>query len=221
MPILINKKKTAAAPMPDTRLSILTAATEEFARKGYAGARTEKIARVARVKHALVFYYFRNKDNLYRAVLGSVFSEWADHVSQALDQRGPPTKRLLAYINAYFDYIVDFWWVPRLVQQEQLRHESREGGELRKLMNRYTHPIHEKLAALVKEGISTRVFRDVDVEQTLHSISALVVFYFARSSALRSLEQGQAEVRAQVTRRRKAVLDFVSTALFTSRGVRP
>jgi len=221
MPTLIGKKKLAAASMPDTRLSILTAATEEFARKGYAGARTEKIARVAGVKHTLVFYYFRNKDRLYQAVLESVFSEWAYHVSRALDQKGPPRKRLLAYINAYFDYIAEFWWVPRLVQQEQLRHEGRGSGQLRKLMERYTHPIHEKLAGLLKEGISTGAFRNIDVEHTLHSISALIVFYFTRRLSVQALEHGESEVGRQIAGRRKAVLDFVSAALFTSRSIEP
>ncbi|MFZ1138428.1 MAG: TetR/AcrR family transcriptional regulator [Candidatus Sulfotelmatobacter sp.] len=216
MPTPVEKRTSkATASTPDSRLSILTSATEEFARKGYAGARTEKIARAAGVKHTLVFYYFRNKERLYRAVLENVFSEWADRASRSLDQNEPPRQRLLAYVNAYFDYIAEFWWVPRLVQQEQLRHEARGVGQLRKLVDRYIQPIHQKLAGLIREGISTGVFRNVDVEHCLHSISALILFYFTRSLAVQSLQQGGPEVRAQVAKRRRAVLDFVSAALFT------
>jgi len=218
MPALIEKSRIAPAPVSDSRRSILTAATAEFAKKGYAGARTEKIAHLAGVKHTLVFYYFHNKEKLYRAVLEKVFSEWADRVSRALDQKEPPSQRLLAYINAYFDYISEFWWVPRLVQQEQLRHEGREVGRLRKLLERYSHPVHQKLASLVREGVSTGAFRDVDVEHCLHSISALIVFYFTRSSSVQALERGEPEVRRQIARRRKAVLDFVTAGLFTLRS---
>ena len=221
MPILIDKKKTAAAPMPDTRLSILTAATEEFARKGYAGARTEMIAHDAGVKHTLVFYYFKNKERLYRAALENVFSDWANRVGCALDQEVPPRQRLLAYVNAYFDYIREFWWVPRLVQQEQLRHEGRGSGQVRKLVDTYIHPVQEELACLIREGISTGAYRNVDVEHCVHSISALIVFYFTRRSSVQALEQGEPEVLRQIARRRKAVLDFVSAGLFTSRGIEP
>jgi TetR/AcrR family transcriptional regulator len=196
----------------------LTAATEEFARKGYAGARTEQIARAAGVKHTLIFYYFKSKERLYRAVLENVFSEWAERVSCSLDQEGLPRQRLLAYINSYFDYIAEFWWVPRLVQQEQLRHEGRGAGHLRKLVEPYIHPVHHRLVDLLREGISAGVFRNVDVEHCLHSISALIIFYFTRSLAVQSLEGAKPHSRAEVVRRRKAVLDFVSAALFTSRG---
>lgn len=221
MPALIEKSRIATAPVSDSGRSILAAATAEFAKKGYAGARTDKIAQLAGVKHTLVFYYFKCKEKLYSAVLENVFSEWANRVSRALDQKGPPRERLLAYINAYFDYIAEFWWVPRLVQQEQLRHEGREAGRLRKLVERYSHPIHQKLASLIRGGISTGAFRDVDVEHCLHSISALIVFYFTRGSSVQALERGEPEVRRQIARRRKAVLDFVTAGLFTPRSTLP
>jgi TetR/AcrR family transcriptional regulator len=221
MPASIEKRKIASASIPDSRLSILTAATEEFARKGYAGARTERIAHAAGVKHTLVFYYFKNKETLYRAALESAFSEWANRVSRSMDQEGSPKQRLLAYINAYFDYIREFWWVPRLVQQEQLRHEGKGVGQVRELVDRYIQPVHKKLAGIIRDGISTGAFRDVDVEHCLHSISALIVFYFTRRLSVQALERGAPEVRRQIAGRRKAVLDFVSAALFTSRSASP
>lgn len=104
------------------------------------------------------------------------------------------------------------------MQQEQLRHEGTEAGRLRKLVERYSHPVHQKLTNLIREGISTAAFRDVDVEHCLHSISALIVFYFTRGSSVRALERGEHEVRRQIARRRKAVLDFVTAALFTPRN---
>ena len=222
MPTPVGKVTRKTAPStPDTRLSILTAATETFARKGYAGARTEQIARAAGVKHTLVFYYFKSKEGLYRAVLVNVFSEWANRVSCALNKEGSPKQRLLTYINSYFDYIEEFWWVPRLVQQEQLRHEGGGTGRLQKLVEPYVQPVRHSLADLLREGISAGVFRNVDVEHCLHSISALIVFYFTRSEAVQSLEQGKAEVRGHIAERRRAVLDFVAAALFRSRSTKP
>jgi len=45
----------------ETRASILEAATREFAQEGVAGARTDAIARAARVNKALLYYYFEDK----------------------------------------------------------------------------------------------------------------------------------------------------------------
>ncbi|MGH9515612.1 MAG: helix-turn-helix domain-containing protein, partial [Terriglobales bacterium] len=43
----------------ESRAAILKAAVVEFAREGVAGARTDAIARAARVNKALLYYYFK------------------------------------------------------------------------------------------------------------------------------------------------------------------
>ena len=48
--------------------AILKAAEEEFLTKGYAGARTTEIAKVAGVSHTMLHYYFRTKENLFNCV---------------------------------------------------------------------------------------------------------------------------------------------------------
>src|SRR5437016_9959890 len=57
----------------ESRAAILQAAVREFAREGIAGARTDAIARAAHVNKALLYYYFKDKETLYGAVLDQVF----------------------------------------------------------------------------------------------------------------------------------------------------
>src|SRR5688572_31742744 len=52
----------------DTESRILDAAHAVFLRRGTAGARMTEIAREAGVNHALLHYYFRNKQRLAEAV---------------------------------------------------------------------------------------------------------------------------------------------------------
>src|SRR5689334_19093666 len=49
----------------ESRNAILQAALREFSKEGIAGARTDSIARAARVNKALLYYYFKDKDALY------------------------------------------------------------------------------------------------------------------------------------------------------------
>ena len=56
----------------ESRAAILRAAAQEFAEHGIAGARTDAIARAARVNKALLYYYFKDKETLYGAVLDKV-----------------------------------------------------------------------------------------------------------------------------------------------------
>jgi TetR/AcrR family transcriptional regulator len=59
----------------DTRERILEVATDEFAAKGFAGARVEEIARGAQVNKQLLYYYFGSKQALYDEVLGHMLEE--------------------------------------------------------------------------------------------------------------------------------------------------
>jgi AcrR family transcriptional regulator len=56
----------------DRRSQILDAAFEEFSAKGFKGATIKSIARAARLQSpALIYWYFPDKDALFREVLGS------------------------------------------------------------------------------------------------------------------------------------------------------
>lgn len=52
-----------------TKKRILEAATEEFAHYGIAGARIDRIARLAQANKAQLYAYFGNKEQLFSAVL--------------------------------------------------------------------------------------------------------------------------------------------------------
>ena len=158
----VVERTTTKSAEPTSRMAILKAATEEFALKGYAGARTEGIANAAGVNHTLLFYHFKTKEQLYSAVLDTVFSEWNDRVSRALDLESSAKERLLAYVDSYFDFIAEFPLSPKLVQQEHMRQSSTGSDQLHRMVERYVRPVHRKLVALLKEGVCKGEF-DVDI----------------------------------------------------------
>jgi AcrR family transcriptional regulator len=59
----------AAGNAEETKQRILEAATSEFAAFGVAGARVDRIAKVADCNKNLIYVYFTNKDNLFISVL--------------------------------------------------------------------------------------------------------------------------------------------------------
>lgn len=58
----------------DSREAILAAARRVFARKGYDGTSTREVALAAGVNNAMIYYHFKDKQQLYRAVLLHSFS---------------------------------------------------------------------------------------------------------------------------------------------------
>ncbi|MEU8174434.1 TetR family transcriptional regulator [Microbispora hainanensis] len=76
MPELPTTAKGAA-----TRRRILDAAAEEFAERGIAGARIDRITAAARTNKAQVYGYFGSKDGLFDAVI----ADRADRLMNAVD----------------------------------------------------------------------------------------------------------------------------------------
>ena len=68
LPITRAKKRADRNP-ERTRAAILAAAEEEFAAKGYDGARLANIAAGAKVQQALIYHYFADKESLYEEVM--------------------------------------------------------------------------------------------------------------------------------------------------------
>ena len=65
----------------ELRQRIVDAAAAEFARAGYAGARIERMAEAAGCDRALLYFYFRNKERLFQAVLDSAAEHRAGQMS--------------------------------------------------------------------------------------------------------------------------------------------
>jgi TetR/AcrR family transcriptional regulator len=68
-----------------TRERIMAAAQKEFAAHGFAGARTDTIARRARVNERMIFYCFDSKEGLYKAVLAQKLSAKASIIESTPD----------------------------------------------------------------------------------------------------------------------------------------
>ncbi|GAB3972613.1 TetR/AcrR family transcriptional regulator [Plantactinospora veratri] len=58
-----------------TRADIIDVATDEFANRGYSGARVDEIAARTRTTKRMIYYYFGGKEQLYLAVLERAYGE--------------------------------------------------------------------------------------------------------------------------------------------------
>ena len=80
---------------PDgTRRNIIEVATEEFADKGFSGARVDDIAARTKTSKRMIYYYFGGKEGLYIAVLEEAYRKIRS-VEATLDlEHQPPEKAL-------------------------------------------------------------------------------------------------------------------------------
>ena len=198
----------------ESRAAILKAAVAEFAENGVAGARTDAIARAAHVNKALLYYYFKDKDALYEAVLDHVFSGMRARVMPVLESSLSPRQKMLGYVGAYFDYIAANPRFPRVVQAEWMRAGSKGSLHMKRVSKEYFRPIFEKLVTVLQEGIAAGEFRAVNPMDFLPSVVAVIVFYFGAAPVIKMMMQADPLSAERIRERRAFVLDFISTALF-------
>lgn len=208
------KPKPGSRHQPErTRAAILEAAVHEFAMEGVAGARTDAIARRAGVNKALLYYYFKDKEGLFGAVLDELFSGLNEAITEAIDRGVTPREKFLGYLCTHFDWVAASPLRPKLFQREMMRSGRNGSPHLKHIVEHYIRPIFGKVARLIAQGIAAGEFRPVDPAQFVPSVIGVVIFYFATPvpSMITGMDPYAPE---QVARRKAAVIDFVSTALF-------
>jgi TetR/AcrR family transcriptional regulator len=199
----------------ESRAAILRAAVEEFAEHGIAGARTDAIAREARVNKALLYYYFKDKETLYGAVLDDAFSALKAAVMGVLQSDLPPREKILAYVGAYFDFVATHKTYPRLMQREMMRAKEGASPHIERITKNYFEPIFVGVRQLIEKGIAEGEFRAVDPVHFIPSMISIIVFYFSGSPMMRKLFGFNPFAPERIAERRIAVLDFISHALFS------
>jgi TetR/AcrR family transcriptional regulator len=197
-----------------SRAAILRAAAEEFAEHGIAGARTETIAREARVNKALLYYYFKDKETLYGAVLDNAFSGLKTTVFGVLDSDLPPREKIMAYVGTYFDFIASNQVYPKLMQREMMRAREGHSPHIEKLVKNYFQPIFVRVSELLREGIAEGEFRKIDPAHFIPSMVAMIIFYFSSAPVMQKIVRFNPLAPERIAERRAAVLDFISAALF-------
>ena len=198
----------------ESRAAILRAAAYEFAEFGIAGARTDTIAREARVNKALLYYYFKDKETLYGAVLDDAFSGLKAAVFRVLDSDLPSREKMLAYAGAYFDFIASNQLYPRLMQREMMRAREGQSPHIEKVIKTYIQPIFLRVSEVLRQGIAEGYFRPINPAHFVQSVVAMIVFYFSSAPMMQKIVGFNPLTPDRIAERRASVLDFISAALF-------
>jgi TetR/AcrR family transcriptional regulator len=103
----LGAKRPRRAPAPEerqrdadrSRAQLLAAALDEFAARGFAGARVHEIAAKAGLNKQLITYYFGGKEGLYHALI----QRWLQQEATLADPERTLEDLLVAYLQACFD----------------------------------------------------------------------------------------------------------------------
>lgn len=98
--------------------SILDAAADVFARRGYDGARVEEIAAAAGVSKALIYEHFKGKRDLYAYIMRNGTAESLRRVLEAAAPGQGSVQRLERGLSAFLDFVAEHPSIWRVIEQE-------------------------------------------------------------------------------------------------------
>ena len=154
---------------------ILAAAAREFAERGFAGARVDRIARRARVNKAMLYYHFKSKKTLYRTLLLGMFSLVAARLQTIAALDRPPAEKIDLAIAGMADFIQDHTVFPAIM----LREVAEGGAHLDRETLRALGAVPAVVARIVQEGVSSGAFRDANPVFAYFSMLAPLVLFLA------------------------------------------
>lgn len=89
----------------NTETKILSAAKEVFISKGFDGARMQEIADTAQINKALLHYYFRSKENLFKAVFEDTLMQIGPVILEFVTEPIPLEVKIWKFVDDYIEII--------------------------------------------------------------------------------------------------------------------
>ena len=141
-----------------TALTILEAASEVFAEKGYDGARVDEIARAAGVNKATLYYQIGDKEALYHAVITRVLARTADEVCIAVASADGCEEKIRHFINIFARQTGNMRYTAPIMLREIASGGRNLPQSAMQQMGRLLSALSESLA----EGMQQGLFRPVN-----------------------------------------------------------
>jgi TetR/AcrR family transcriptional regulator len=179
------KKTSVTRDSEATKNQILEAATIEFAAGGLAAARTESIAAQTGVTKAMIYYYFKSKEELYMAVMERCFNEDLQLVQGLHLEEMPPPKALVTVIGSMFQKMRQRPEMTSILALEAIQNNGKYYPQ------QQANLLFGQLIGLLESGIANGDFRLLEPRHTSVGIVGSCAFYFITRENIKHLWPGQ------------------------------
>jgi AcrR family transcriptional regulator len=157
-----------------TEEKIYEAARRIFILKGMEGARMQEIADEAGMNKALLHYYFRSKENLFKAVFKDIFTKFFSKVKDTLFSDATTKEKMIFFIDNYIDMIHANPYVPQFIINEI----NRDPVMLKSLM--FESGIEpQKILELFLQKVKLNNSSDFDPRHIVVSLLGMLILPFA------------------------------------------
>lgn len=159
------------------RAEILEAAEEVFSENGYHSTTMEEIARRADFSVGSIYYFFKNKEELYSEILLEKAAMVEKRLRWLMDEESGPGEKIKKYFLARLDL---FWEHPRFFRL--FFHETRGtvtnpgAGYTPEAVQQY-YRFRSYLEGVLEEGVNAGVFRPLEIKSIVFALEGTLRAY--------------------------------------------
>ena len=148
---------------------LMAVAMDLFCQRDFASVTIKDIARNAKVNSALIYYYFKDKEDLFRVMIETAILQALDNYGRLKERHSNP----IDLINDWFENNVEMSVLLRKLVKIMIdySHSSVRVPSVETLIRRFYKLETSILSTGVREGIARRMFKSVDPERTALFIS--------------------------------------------------
>lgn len=146
--------------------AILKAAQEIFSKYGYKKTTLDDIARYIGKGKSALYYYYKNKEQIFEAVLAFEVTQLRDELFNELDAAKDPQDKLRRYIlkrMELYHNLVNYYGA---IQQEYLENLS----VIERIRKQYDDQELEMISDIIKEGVARGIFVSKNITLTAGAI---------------------------------------------------
>ena len=167
---MVNDRRLTAQG-EERKQQLLDCAAQLFAERGYAETRILDIVRQAGVAKGLFYWYFENKEALFRELVEHNRRQLRQHQGQAMDAAAEPLMRIRQGAESSMEYMSTHAHFFALLEVENLEKQFTD------VLRKGTDVHAADVAALIREGIADGSIRDEDPLLLAYGVVGAVGYY--------------------------------------------
>jgi AcrR family transcriptional regulator len=187
----------------ETRAKILDAAERIFAERGFSSTSTREIGRLAGMDKYAIYYHFKNKETLYRAVIERSFSKITGFIDGIFPQDVVSPGELEQVFERILEYMARNTAIMKIMQRESL--DCTNVG-IAEIFQTYFKPLYRKgvrfSQAAKKEGV---LKEEMHARQFIISLYTMIMSYY-NDGAMIGLLLGEDVLSKRMIKERKSQL---------------
>ncbi len=209
---IATNRKTMSPAKRDTENKILEAARKVFFRKGMEGARMQEIADEAGINKALLHYYFRSKEKLFRKIYSEAVEQFMPQVNTMLENpQIPLNEKIQIFVDMFIWLVYRNPFLPGFIIQELQRNPE----SFQQMMENHkvdTTPLQQQ----IEQEINMGNMRPITAGELIINLVSLCVLPIMIKPVLENQTEynGEDEFKEVLEARKKSVVDFMLNALF-------